>query len=421
MRSQSTPESRPAQNRLPRSFYTILLATVMFAMGMTIMIPIGPLYITDELNQAERWVGTSTLAVALAAVFTRIPSGVLSDRYGRRRLLVIGAVLGVVSGAMLIFSQTLLLFLLSRLLIGLGLGIFTTAGKALSTDLAPAPRRGEAMGIYNAAFSFATIFSPLLGEGIKNALGFHAVFVLNGILLVIAFVVTLMLPADPPTAPTGQHIGRDLKATLAERGTWATSMIMLGMASILTLMYTFYPLLAERNDLYEDAPKLLSSIALGMGLSIWALTDTIIEPLAGQLSDRIGRQPIIIPGLILAAIGIYTLSRANNTASAYLAIVAISAGWGITRGMADALSQDVVSPALRGSAAAIAYTSFDGGVGTYAQVFSGLIDGNDFSQLFVVTAIVAMGLGLLGFVITLRVRPYEQRAAAQITPVPGFD
>ncbi len=406
------PNTRPP---LPRAFFMSLLATFMFALGVTILIPILPLYITDGLSLAEHWIGTATLFVAFTAVTLRIPSGAFSDRHGRRAMMLVGAAAGVGASILYTLSSGLLVFMLARLATGFSLALFTTAAKALAADLAPAIRRGEAMGLSNAAFSLATVISPLLSEGIKNEVSFQAVFVLSGILTIGALGVSYALPRTLPERSTNPGARGDILETLRERGTWASILMLMGLGAILALMFTFYPLLAERKGFYADAPRLLFPIAMGIGLSIWAIVDTVAEPLAGALSDRIGRQPVAVPGLLVAVGGVFVLSRAHNTISAYVAIALMAAGWGTARAIADSISQDAVPPVLRGMGAAVIYTSFDLAVGLDAQVLGSLIDGSDFGAFFTATIAASLVFGLAGILLTRRLLSYDQRVTCAAT------
>lgn len=405
------PTPRPA---FSRTFYLALLTTLLYAFSITLLLPLVALYITDELNQADHWIGTATVAVTITAVSIRIPSGTLSDTHGRRKLMLIGGGLSMISGVLYIFSVNLPLFLLARLMNGAGLGMFTSANKALVADLAPPERRGEALGLSNTGFMAAIIFSPLLSEVLMNTFGFQAVFVANLILSIICFAVTFTLPQVLP--PPQQHsVRQNIRIVLNERGTWAANLMMFGMGTGLAMMFTFYPLLAERKDLFADAPRAISTVAMGLGLSIWALTDSVIEPIAGWFSDRFGRQIVAAPGLIGATIGIAMLSRAHDTYSTYVAIAILAAGWGMARAIADSLSQDAVAPALRGIGAAILYTSFDSAVGINAQLLGSLIDGSNFDLFFTVAAVILLVFSIPGLLLASGLRSYEQRIVAEPT------
>jgi MFS family permease len=411
-------ESSLARPPFPPAFYVALLANLLFALSITLLVPIVALYVTDELRAGERWIGTATLCVAFSSVALRIPGGALSDRHGRRRIMLIGALLGTAAGPVYFLGRGLAMFLVGRVMSGVSLGLFTTTNKALAADLAPPSRRGEAMGLNNAAFSLAAVLSPVLSEGLKNAISFQAVFAISGSLALLALLVTWTLPDSGPEHGSA-GVRADLQMTLRERGVWASTVLMLGLGAILALMYTFYPLLAERRALYEDAPSLFATVAMGIGLSVWALTDSVVEPFAGRLSDRLGRQSVALPGLVIAALGVIALRQAHDTLSAYLAVAVLSVGWGAAHAVADALSQDAVAAPLRGMSAAVIYTAFDLAVGANAQALAGLIDGSDFGLLFHAITVGVVGFGLAGILLATRLTRYEDRGAYLAPPVMG--
>jgi MFS family permease len=405
-------QSETQHRQLPKEIYVALLGVFLFALGLTMLIPIIPLFITEGLGASKQWIGTATMLVALTAVITRIPGGALSDHVGRRRVMLIGAVLAIMAAALYLLSQHIVIFLAARLFSGLSLGLYTTANKALVADLAPPARRGEAMGLTNAAFSLSQVVSPLLGEGLKNAISFQAVFALSGALGVLALAISYTLPRTKPSRDPAASPRRNIQSTLGARGMWAAVLLMMGLGAILALMFTFYPQIAADKALFADAPRLIAPVAMGLGLSIWAITDTVIEPIAGRISDRIGRQPVVIPGLILALFGVLTLSRADNTLDTYLAIALMTTGWGTARASADSIAQDTVPPLLRGMGAAVLYTGFDLAVGVNAQVLSLLIEGIDYSMVFQAVIALVLIFGLAGTVLSTRLLAYEERVVS---------
>lgn len=394
---------------LPRALYVSLVGTLLFSLSITALIPIVPLFVTDELEATERWVGTATLFVAFAAVSTRIPSGGLSDRYGRRTLMLAGAGFAISSSILYLLATDLPTFLVGRASTGIAIGLYTTAGKALAADLAPPARRGEAMGMTNAAFSLATVVSPVLGVGLYERLGFHAVFAASLLLSTLTLAITFTLPHLRPDTTARLTNTGELRTVLRTRGLWAAVVMMLGLGVILALMFTYFPLLAERKALFAGTGGTLGDLAPGLGLSLWALTDTLVEPVAGGISDRIGRLIVALPGITLATGGLVLLSSATDLVSTYLAIIIMTTGWGMARAVAESVMQDAIAPALRGLGAAILYTSFDLAVGADAQLLGLLIDGSDFSRFFVLAVGMLASFGLAGSLLATGLQPYEQR------------
>ena len=411
-RQQPSISDRPP---LPRTFYIAWIATLVYAFSLTVLIPIVALYVTDELHAAEHWIGTATLMVAFTAVFTRIPAGALSDRHGRRLLMLAGAGLGVLAALVYLLVPTLAGFLFGRLLSGASLAMFTTTAKALVADLAPPARRGEALGLHTAAFSLAAVLSPVISEWSKNNLSFQAVFAISGILAGVSGLCTWLLPSGRPEHTSLRQPHADMVQALKQRGLWAAMVLMFGLGTGLALMFTFYPLLAERKDLFADSPALFASVAMGLGLSIWAVAGVIATPLAGALSDRLGRLTIAVPGLLIATAGVYALSRASNTLTTYIAIAILALGWSSARAVSDSITQDAVPAALRGVAAAIAYTAFDLAVGGDAQLLGALIDGRDFSRFFTATMGLLLVFGSLGLLLARGLVAFERRQPVSLS------
>jgi MFS family permease len=394
---------------MPRAFYISQLAQLLFAFAITIVTPFVSIYMTDELGTSTSWVGTASMVVSLAAVSARLPGGIVSDRRGRRSVMLVGAAMGILGSGLYLLSSTVAIFLIARIFAGLAIGLFTTANKAFAADIAPPLRRGEAMGLNNGAFSVAVVISPLVGEGLRNEAGYAPVFLLAGLLALISLVIVFFLPDTKPDYASNARA--DIASTVGERGMWAALIMMLGLGSILSLMYAFFPLMADRTDFLADAPGLISAFAIGLGLSIWSAIDTVIEPIAGRISDRVGRQIVFVPGLFICLLGLMGLSRAQNTLSVYLSIAVMVTGWGIARAVADAISQDAVAPALRGMGAAVLYSGFDLAIGLDAQVLSLLISGSDFTIFFYAIAAMLLGFGILGLALATRLRTYDQRVS----------
>ena len=403
---------------LPRAYYVALFSVLLFSLGLTLPLPVLPLFVTDEIGAPAYWIGTATLFVTLTAVASRIPGGTLSDQHGRRKLMLIGAVIGIAASVLYSVAHSLAPFLVGRLLTGVSIGLFTTANKALIADLAPPSRRGEALGMSNAAFSIAMIASPLLGEGIKNALNFRAVFLASAVLSALATLVTYTLPRNRPENQPEGNMRHSVQLILRMRGAWASILLMVGTGVGFTVTITYFPLLAERKAVFADAPDWLAPVAIGLGLSVWALVDTLIEPVAGRLSDRAGRQTVAIPGLLLLMAGILAVSRIRQTGGAYLALALLAVGWGTVRTIGDALAQDSVPPALRGMVAAVVYTAFDLSIGVNAQLLGGLIQGDDFGAFFRAALGMTLVACLVGIALATRLHPHP---SANLSTTPSGD
>ena len=148
----------------------VLFCTIFIdLMGFGIFVPVVPLY-ARELNASEALVGdTGALFSLMMFMFTPF-WGTMSDRYGRRPVIMAGLAISIVSYVMFAHATTLVVLIASRMLTGIGSGNITAA-QAYITDITPPEGRAKAMGLIGAAFGLGFIFGPPLGSIIFDHLG----------------------------------------------------------------------------------------------------------------------------------------------------------------------------------------------------------------------------------------------------------
>ncbi len=155
-------------------------------------------FIKDVLN-APNPATVATQVTAVIFVFLLITSllgGYLSDKMGRKRLLVIAGVLAVIGTVVLIFARNIPMVLVAGSFLGLGTGTFMATNWALGTELAPAKDAGRYLGISNLAGAGAGIVGSSIGgpladyfNGIQRGLGYPVVFALYGGLFLLSVLI----------------------------------------------------------------------------------------------------------------------------------------------------------------------------------------------------------------------------------------
>jgi MFS family permease len=138
-----------------------------------------------------------------------------------------------------------------------------------------------------------------------------------------------------------------------------------------------------------------------MVYSVYAATLLLAQPLAGWLTDRIGRRGIILPGLFITGLATGILSRGGSSVVFAMAGFLFGLGGGFSRGGVDPLVQDSVPHTLRGTAAAVQYTSFDFWIGTATYPVGLLANAVGYAGAFAFTGAICI-LGGLGVALILR-------------------
>ncbi len=177
----------------PIQYLTIFLTVFIDIIGFGIVIPVLPLY--AEHFGAKPWqIGWLVGIFSLAQFFCAPLWGKLSDRIGRKPVLLAG-VTGTVAGYLLMgFAGSVLVLFLARLLAGVG-GANISAAQAYLADISSSENRAKAMGLLGAAFGLGFVFGPALGGWAGVKFGYSApMFIAAGLGAVNFLFVLLFLP-----------------------------------------------------------------------------------------------------------------------------------------------------------------------------------------------------------------------------------
>jgi MFS family permease len=304
-------------------------------------------------------------------------------------------------------SRGMPLLLLGRVVQGLGLGIFTTAFQALATELAPQDKRGEGLGLAGASTSLAFVAAPLAGDWLAANWGYTPLFQVSAaagaasvlmVVLIAAFRERTLRPVTHSSSASSAQASRQpgspgageqalsgeagLRAALAQTGVQAGVLAMAALGIPFGALITFLPLFADERQIQ----------GVGIVFSVYAAVIMLAQPMAGWLADRIGRRRVILPGLAITALATVVLSLDGSVWVFILAGAVYGIGGGLARGGIDPLVQDSVPRALRGTAAAVQYTSFDFWIGVGSYPIGVLANAIGYATTFVMTG-VACGLG----------------------------
>ncbi len=185
--------------RFPRAYWKYLLATGLFGIGNS-----SNAFLILETQATGASVESTILVYAgfnLVAALVSYPTGLLSDRFGRRNLLV--AAFGVFFVAYAGFALTANALVIAILFICYGAyeGIFRAAGKALAADLVPDELRAGGIGWYSSLIGLTQFLASVVAGLLWDRLGHHAVFIYGAAFALVGATATLVLvPSDSTEA-----------------------------------------------------------------------------------------------------------------------------------------------------------------------------------------------------------------------------
>ena len=157
--------TEPEQGRLiTRPFVLVTSVALIFFVYVGILIPIVPLYIEGPLDAGEFGIGLTVAVFAIAAIAVRPIVGRIADRFGRRVLMVGGALLAAAGGALSGHTSELWQLLGLRGVMGIGEAAVFVGAATLIADLSPRDRRAESASYFSVAIFGGLGVGPILGE-----------------------------------------------------------------------------------------------------------------------------------------------------------------------------------------------------------------------------------------------------------------
>jgi MFS family permease len=188
-------------HEFPKKFWVVVLASFISGIGSTLLFPFFSLYITQKFH-----VGMTTAGVLLgiSSFFGLLGSmigGALTDKFGRKRLVIIGLVFGALSDVTLGLVNRLALLYPLVMVIGLLGSIGGPAQNAIIVDLLPEKQRPEGFGVMRVAGNLAWIVGPTIGGFVANR-SFLLLFLIDAVLsCVVAGIFYRMVPETKPETP----------------------------------------------------------------------------------------------------------------------------------------------------------------------------------------------------------------------------
>ena len=259
--------------------------------------------IERRTGASEAELGLALGAYALPILVVSLPLGRAADNVGRRPLLLGGLLLTAAGSVLIAVPESLPPLIAGRAIQGVGSAASWIAALAVVSDLAPPGRKGESIGFALAANSVGAIGGPALGGITGDAINFEFPFLFVAALGIgLALAGSFVLPRGAPRRQGPRRTGvRDLFGLAFSRPVVPATISVIAGATALGVVEVAAPLDADER-------LGLSAAAIGVVFAATVALDAVAAPVAGRASDRTGRVPISLLGLILLAASLVLLA-----------------------------------------------------------------------------------------------------------------
>ena len=452
--------------------WTLLLTSVAF-----FMVALDSLVVVTALPAMHRDLGggVSTLEWTVNAFTLTYAAGIitaaaLGDRLGRRRVFVIGLAVFTLSSIACAIAPSAEILVAARAVQGLGAAMVMPLSLTILTGAFPAERRGTIVGIWGGIGGLAVAAGPLVGGAITQGLNWHWIFWVNGPIGLAAILLSLVrLPESKGPATRLDPIATALIAVGATAIVWglirtgdegwnsSTALATLDVGFLLIAGFVWWELRVAEPMLpmhlfrsvtfsagnvtaflmsgtivaaaflvaqYMQFALGYSPLDTGLRVLPWTATPLFIAPAAGLLSDRIGRRPVLVTGMLLQGVGLawFALRATSGVEYGQLVLPLLLAGIGISLALpiAPTVVMSAVKPHEMGKASGVNSTmqrfgsAFAIAIGAAVFAANGhLGSAAGFAAGFRPALTVVAGLSLLGAITALAVRSRATVVPAQ--------
>jgi DHA1 family tetracycline resistance protein-like MFS transporter len=350
---------------MKRSPLVVIFTTVFIdLLGFGIVIPVLPFYAEGtQFNATPRTVGLLFASYSIMQLFFSPVLGRLSDKYGRRPVLLI-SIIGTGIGFMILgFAKTLWMLFVGRILDGISGGNISTA-QAYIADITTKEDRAKGMGLLGAAFGLGFIFGPAIG-GILSRWGIQVPFLFAAGL---CFANAILLYFTLPETVTPDHPARVSAAGGRGFKQLITSLKQPRLGFILTIYFLFivaFSIMTTSFSLYTMFRFGYDAQHNGYLFAYVGLIAVIIQGgLIGRLVKRFGEQALVIVGALFFAVSLFSVPFVGPHAGG---LVALLIGGGIF-----SLGNSLSTPALNSLASKSVGAAEQGGVLGVTQSVSSL-------------------------------------------------
>lgn len=382
--------------RIPREIWVLIAAAFVIAIGFGLITPVLPSF----ARSFDVGVTASSIIVSAFAFFRLVfapAGGRLIAKFGERPIYITGLLIVAISTGATAFAQSYWQVLLFRSLGGIGSTMFTVSAVALIVRLAPPTIRGRVSSAYGSAFLLGGIGGPVLG-GLLGNLGLRIPFLVYAVALVIAAAIVAAMIRTEALRPAADAPQR---AVFTVREALQDSAYRASMGSAVANGWANFGVRNAILPLFATAVILDEPWVAGAALAVFAAGNAMGLTFSGRLSDRIGRRPFIIGGLLVSGLATMITGWVGTLPLLILVSAVAGLGAGVLNPAQQASIADIVRQDRNGGPA-IAAVQMSSDLGSIVgPIIAGvLVDEGSYGLAFAVTGLI----GLLAVIPWLRAR-----------------
>ena len=327
---------------MSRRIFALLLPvyvpSFLLAFTQGLLIPTLPLYATT-FGVSFSLVSLAVAAKGIGTLAMDLPSGVMLERLGSRKVMLLGVSLACGSLVLMGLIENFTILVLLRLVSGGGTAMWMLSRMAYISDIVPLEVRGRALSAFGGVSRIGVFASPAIGGFVAASLGLRMPFLLAAALTGVALVITLFYVPESRTTERSEHRRPHWHTMGRIVATYRRDLFAAGSAQVLAQMIR-----AGRDiivPLYGGTVLGLDLTAVGVIITVSAAIDMSLFGIAGLLQDRMGRKWASVPSMIILGAGMAMVPLTAGYTSLLVAAAIMGLGNGLGSGTMMTLGSDL--------------------------------------------------------------------------------
>ncbi|MGZ9164939.1 MAG: MDR family MFS transporter, partial [Anaerolineales bacterium] len=348
---------RNIYNEYPRAFWTYNIIIFIDRLGGFMLYPFFALYLTQKFDIGMSTVGILFATFSVSGFVGSALGGALTDRMGRKGVIIFSLVLSSLSALGMGFAPSLAVFIAVSVIVGTLSNIGGPAHEAVVADLLPPEKRAEGYGIIRVIFNLAVIIAPAIA-GLLIARSYILLFIVDAVIsLIAAAVVLLALPETKPQAHANAK-PETMKQTFAGYGRVFKDTPFVAFIGVTVMMTLVYMNMNTTLGVFLRDQHGLREVGYGSLISINAIIVVLFQFWIARRLEKYKSMLMMAAGSLLYAVGFAMYGFVSGYALFVIAMVVITIGEMIVSPFQQALVASFAPEAMRGRYMAVSGLSW---------------------------------------------------------------
>ncbi|MEC0235542.1 MFS transporter [Paenibacillus kribbensis] len=361
-----------------RNFVFLMISNALLFMAFEMLMPTLPLFV-ESLGGSPAQIGLVTGVFMCSSILIRPFSGSLIQLMDRKYVLIIGVVICMLATGSYMFSTSLALLLVFRLVHGFGFGIASTLYATSASDELPSRRMGEGMGYFGVGETVAISVGPLIGIWMLHAAGFNGLFSTGAGILLLSLVMSAWVRRRSAKTTTDTTKERtNVRFKLFEKRVLLQSCLALLVGVVAGGVMSFVALFAKEQG-FTNAAWFFFTVAMASFL---------VRLVSGKIYDIKGPAYILIPAGIVLIVAIIMVATSRTELQFLIAAVLYGLSFGAIFPALQAWAISVVGEHEREDAVGSFYNFFDLGIGSGSLVLGAVAGLTSYSTMYLFSTLL---------------------------------